>query len=262
MRPFSVLPILPSFSDKLVPRDAIASCYRTHTVDEAVKLNIEDKDETSPRRPSTKRARPAEEQPTGDAAPAESAPEGASRPKRKAAPAPATETPVRSRGKKAKTETAAPAPAPAPAPAAAAAPASKGKKGGEKKASAADDEAVKDQQEADEVDALADEPAENGPANPDQGAIFLPLPFFFSFRPCVFANTCCIDFEPGLQKLLTRLDQTLRQAVLSSRALKLKPSLVKPLRRSNTPFSLDLVPEPMGRFFLFKIFVYLSLSRL
>jgi hypothetical protein len=88
---------------------------------------------------------------------------------------------VKSRGKKAKTETAAPAPAPAPATAAGAAPASKGKKGGEKKASAADDEAAKDQQEADEVDALADEPAENGPANPDQGAIFSPSPFFSLF---------------------------------------------------------------------------------
>jgi len=231
-------------------------CYRTHTVDVAVKLNIEDKDETSPRRPSAKRARPAEEQPTGGAATAESVPEGAGRPKRKAAPAPATETPVKSRGKKAKTEAAAPAPAPAAATAAAAtAPASKGKKGGEKKASAADDEAAKDQQEADEVDALADESAENGPANPDQGAIFSSPSF--PFRPCVFANTCCIDIEPGLQKLLTRLDQTLRQAVLSSRALKLKPSLVNPLRRPNAPFSLDLVPEPTGRFFLFKIFLFI-----
>ena len=176
MRPLSVLPIIPPFSDKPSLCDAIAPCYRTHTVDEALKLNIEDKDDSSPRRPSGKRPR-AEEQPAGGAAPAESAPEGAGRPKRKAAPAPATEAPVKSRGKKAKTEAAAPAPAPAPATAAAAAvaPASKAKKGGEKKASAADDEAAKDQQETDEVDALADEPAENGSANPDQGAIFSPF---------------------------------------------------------------------------------------
>jgi len=125
----------------------------TTGLDEALKLNIEDKEETSPRRPSTKRARPAEEQPAG-AQPAESAPEsGASRPKRKAAPAPATETPVRSRGKKVKTDTAAPA---------AGAPTSKAKKAIEKKVSSGDDEAAKEQQEADEVDALADEPAENG----------------------------------------------------------------------------------------------------
>ena len=233
MRPVSVLPILPRFSDKHVPRDAIAPCYRTYIVDEALKLNIEDKDDTSPRRPSVKRARPAEEQAAGGAAPAESAAEGAGRPKRKAAPAPATEAPVKSRGKKAKTEAAAPAPA-----AAAAAPASKAKKGGEKKASAADDEAAKDQQEADEVDALADELAENGPANPDQGAISFPL---FLLVPVYsrIAVVCCTDPEPELQKLLTRLDQMLRQAVLSSRALKLKPpSLVKPLRRPNAPFSL------------------------
>jgi len=160
VRPVSVLPILPQFSDKCIPRDAIAPWYRTHTVDEALKLNIEDKDDTSPRRPSVKRARPAEEQATGGVAPAESAAEGAGRPKRKAAPAPATEAPVKSRGKKAKTEAAVPAPAPTTA-AASAAPASKSKKGGEKKASAADDEAAKDQQEADDVDALAAEPAKN-----------------------------------------------------------------------------------------------------
>ena len=112
MRPVSVLPILPQFSDKCIPRDAIAPWYRTHTVDEALKLNIEDKDDTSPRQPSVKRARPAEEQAAGGAAPAESAAEGAGRPKRKAAPAPATEVPVKSRGKKAKTEAAAPALAP------------------------------------------------------------------------------------------------------------------------------------------------------
>ena len=189
MRPVSVLPILPQFSDKQTPRDAIAPCYRTRTVDEALKLNIEDKDDTSPRRPSVKRARPAEEQAAGGAAPAESAAEGAGRPKRKAAPAPATEAPVKSRGKKAKTDAAAPAPAPTTSAAAAAAPASKAKKGGEKKASAADDEAAKDQQEADEVDALADELAENGPANPDQGAISFP-PFFLV--PVLFANGCFV----------------------------------------------------------------------
>ena len=36
-----------------------------HTVDEALKLNIEDKEESSPRRPTTKRARHAEEHPAG-----------------------------------------------------------------------------------------------------------------------------------------------------------------------------------------------------
>jgi len=138
----------------------------TTGLDEALKLNIEDKEESSPRRPSGKRARPAEEQPAGGAASGDPASEGAGRPKRKAAPAPATEAPVKSRGKKAKTDAA----APAPAPAAAAAPASKAKKGGEKKVSSADDEAAKDQQEADEVDALADELAENGSAIPDQEA--------------------------------------------------------------------------------------------
>jgi hypothetical protein len=151
----------------------------THIVDEALKLNIEDKEETSPRRPTTKRARHAEEHPAGAsasaAAPAESSPEGgAGRPKRKAAPAPATEAPVRSRGKKVKTDAAAPA---------AGAPASKAKKGAEKKVvSSGDDEAAKDQQEADEVDALADDPAENGAAAPNQGA-FLP------FSPLFCANS-------------------------------------------------------------------------
>jgi len=135
VRPLSVLPILPQFSDEHIPRDAIGPCYRTRTVDEALKLNIEDKDDTSPRRPSVKRARPAEEQAAGGAVPAESAADGAGRPKRKAAPAPATEVPVKSRGKKAKTEAEAPAPAPTTAVASAAL-ASKAKKGGEKKASA------------------------------------------------------------------------------------------------------------------------------
>ncbi|KAH9984913.1 hypothetical protein BJV77DRAFT_965820 [Russula vinacea] len=138
----------------------------TTNLDEALKLNIEDKEESSPRRPSTKRARHTEEQPAGASAapPADRAPEGgAGRPKRKAAPAPATETPVRSRGKKVKTDTA--------ASAAAAAPVSKAKKGAaEKKVSSGDDEAAKDQQEADEVDALADEPAENGATTSGQGA--------------------------------------------------------------------------------------------
>jgi hypothetical protein len=175
---------------------ALLRCYRTPTVEEALKLNIEDKDESSPRRPSIKRARPAEEQPAGGAASAEPALEGAGRPKRKAAPAPATETPVKSRGKKAKTDTA--------APAATAAPASKAKKSGDKKASAADEEAAKDQQEADEVDALADEPAENGSALPEQGAAPLPFPFpspsfFFSFvlvylrRPTVLTSHLVVE---------------------------------------------------------------------
>ena len=120
---------------------------------------------------STKRARPAEEPPAVAAGsqPAESALEGgASRPKRKAAPAPATETPVRSRGKKVKTDTAAPA---------AGAPTSKPKKTTEKKVVPGDDEAAKEQQEADEVDALADEPAENGTAAPTQGALLSSIIF-------------------------------------------------------------------------------------
>ncbi|KAH9170251.1 hypothetical protein EDB89DRAFT_1979663 [Lactarius sanguifluus] len=136
----------------------------TTDLDEALKLNIEDKDDSSPRRPSTKRARPAEEQ-APPAVPAESSPEAGGRPKRKAAPAPATEAPVKSRGKKAKTDA---------APSTAAPPASKGKKASaEKKAAGKVDEdaAAREQQEADEVDALADEPAENGAADSaDQGA--------------------------------------------------------------------------------------------
>jgi hypothetical protein len=178
VRPVLVLPILPLLSAKtrLVPCYLFPHC-RTHTVDEALKLNIEDKEESSPRRPSTKRARPAEEQPAG-AQHAESAPEsGASRPKRKAAPAPATETPVRSRGKKVKTDTAAPA---------AAAPTSKAKKATEKRVVSGDDEAAKDQQEADEVDALADEPAENGAAALTQGAL-LSSPIFHS---CANISVC------------------------------------------------------------------------
>ncbi|KAI0300674.1 hypothetical protein B0F90DRAFT_1917640 [Multifurca ochricompacta] len=118
----------------------------TTGLDDALKLNIEDKDDGSPRRPSAKRARPAEEQPPV-VAPAELSPEIAGRPKRKAAPAPATDVPVKSRSKKAKTD--------------AVAPTSKGKKGTEKKGGSGDEEA-KEQQETDEVDALADELAENG----------------------------------------------------------------------------------------------------
>jgi hypothetical protein len=137
----------------------------TAGLDEALKLNIEDKEDSSPRRPPAKRVRPAEEQ-TSPAVPVESSPEASSRPKRKAAPPPATEAPVKGRGKKAKTD-AAPSTAAAP-------PASKGKKSGaEKKAAGKADEeaAAREQQEADEVDALADEPAENGAADSaDQGA--------------------------------------------------------------------------------------------
>jgi hypothetical protein len=110
--------------------------------------------------------------------PADSAPEGAGRPKRKAAPAPATEAPVKSRGKKAKSD------------ATVAAPVSKGKKGGaEKKAASGDEEAVKDQQEADEVDALADETAENGAAVAGQGPAHLLSPG----HPCV---VCLADVAP------------------------------------------------------------------
>ena len=169
MRPVPFLPILPLLSAKFVFSHPISSptIGHTYTVDEALKLNIEDKEESSPRRPSTKRGRPAEEHHAG-AQPAESAHDGgAGRPKRKAAPTPATETPVRSRGKKVKTDTAAPA---------AGAPSSKAKKVTEKKVSSGDDEAAKEQQEADEVDALADEPAENGTAAPIQGESS-PVPF-------------------------------------------------------------------------------------
>jgi hypothetical protein len=89
---------------------------------------------------------------------------------------------VKSRGKKAKTDSAT-----------AAVPASKAKKGGEKKVSAADEEAAKDQQEADEVDALADEPAENGSALPEQGAGAAPSPFLPPFFfPFFFPSPLCI----------------------------------------------------------------------
>jgi hypothetical protein len=179
VRPVPFLPILPLLSAKSVFSYPICppTIGHTYTVDEALKLNIEDKEESSPRRPSTKRGRPAEEHPA-DTQPTESAHDGgAGRPKRKAAPAPATETPVRSRGKKVKTDTAAPA---------AGAPSSKAKKATEKKVSSGDDEAAKEQQEADEVDALADEPAENGTAAPIQGGSLLSL----FFHPCVRANMC------------------------------------------------------------------------
>ena len=261
MRPVSLPRILPPLSAKLALPDPVVPRGRTHAVDEALKLNIEDKEESSPRRPSGKRARPAEEQPAGGAASGDPASEGAGRPKRKAAPAPATEAPVKSRGKKAKTDAAAPAPAPA---AAAAAPASKPKKGGEKKVSSADDEAAKDQQEADEVDALADELAENGSAIPDQGAVLslsLLSPLFFA--PAYSCIPVVLMSRPGLQKLLTRLGQTLRQAVSSSRALKSKPS---PLKRPNAPFSSGPVPEHLSHgnvnqsFRFFSFFVYPSLS--
>ena len=57
---------------------------QSDTVDEALKLDIEDKDEVSPCWTSAKRAHPAEEQPAGSGAPAKSVNEGTSRPKRKA----------------------------------------------------------------------------------------------------------------------------------------------------------------------------------
>jgi hypothetical protein len=164
VRPAPALPISPPFSADRVLCDALSPHHRPPTVDEALKLNIEDKEDSSPRRPPAKRVRPAEEQ-TSPAVPVESSPEASSRPKRKAAPPPATEAPVKGRGKKAKTD-AAPSTAAAP-------PASKGKKSGaEKKAAGKADEeaAAREQQEADEVDALADEPAENGAADSaDQG---------------------------------------------------------------------------------------------
>jgi hypothetical protein len=54
-----------------------------------------------------------------------------------------------------------------------------------------------------------------------------------------------VDLALGLQELLMKLGQTIRQAVLSSKAQKLKPpSSVKPLKRPVAPFPLDLVPEP------------------
>jgi hypothetical protein len=93
---------------------------------------------------------------------------------------------VKSRGKKAKTDTAT-----------AAAPALKAKKGGEKKVSAADEEAAKDQQEADEVDALADEPAENGAAVSGQGSfpLSLPSPLYMPQRVVDVASLWVWDFR-------------------------------------------------------------------
>ncbi len=76
-----------------------------------------------------------------------------------------------------KTDTGAPA---------AGAPASKAKKASEKKVGSGDDEAAKEQQEADEVDALADEPAENGAAAASHGARLS-----FSF----FSPLCMCDYS-------------------------------------------------------------------
>jgi hypothetical protein len=253
VRPVPVLPIPPHLSDKLpLTHIHLHAHYRAHTVDEALKLNIEDKEEASPRRPTTKRARQTEEQPAGAGAapPAEpSAEGGAGRPKRKAAPAPATETPVRSRGKKVKTDAAA---------AAASAPVLKVKKGTEKKvASSGDDEAAKEQQDADEVDALADDPAENGDTAPTQGA-------FLSLISLVCANISVLTTCSGLQKLLRKLGQTIRQAVSSLKVRKLKPSAFKPPRRPYVaPLHRGPVPEPHGNLSSIVIFfVYQSVSRL
>ena len=82
MQPVSVPRILPPLSAKLALPDPVVPRGRTHAVDEVLKLNIEDKEESSPRKPSAKRGRPAEEQPAGGAASGELAPEGAGRPKR------------------------------------------------------------------------------------------------------------------------------------------------------------------------------------
>ena len=115
---------------------------------------------------------------------AESSPETAGgRPKRKAAaPPPASEAPAKGgRGKKAKTDGVAP-------------PASKAKKGSvEKKAAgkADEDAAAREQQEADEVDALADEPAENGAADSaNQGKLTLPRIIYPPL--CVPPADCCL----------------------------------------------------------------------
>jgi hypothetical protein len=81
-------------------------------------------------------------------------------------------------------------PPPRAAPAAGA-PASKANKGAEKKViSSGDDEAAKDQQEADEIDALADDPAENGVAR-----ITRVRSSPFSLFPCVCANISCVTFQ-------------------------------------------------------------------
>ena len=188
MRPAPALPIPPPFSTDRVLCDALSPHHRLLTVDEALKLNIEDKDDTSPRRPSTKRARPAEEQ-APPAVQAESSPDAAGgRPKRKAAAPPPTEAPVKARGKKAKSDAA--------APSAAAPPVSKGKKSGaEKKAAGKADEeaAAREQQEADEVDALADEPAENGAADSVEQGNTLPHHISSSYPP-VCAYSPCADF--------------------------------------------------------------------
>lgn len=181
MRPFPALPITPPFSTDSILFDALSLHHCSPTVDEALKLNIEDKDDSSPRRPSTKRARPTEEQ-APPAVQADSSPEASGgRPKRKAAPPPATEAPVKGRGKKAKTDAGAPSTAAPP-------PVSKGKKSGaDKKAAgkADEDAAARDQQEADEVDALADEPAENGTADSaEQGNLLnISLPSYAPLPP-------------------------------------------------------------------------------
>ena len=68
VRPISILPIFLQFTDKFVLRHAIALYFRTHTVDEALQLNTEEKGELSSRQPSAKRANPAQEQPATSAA--------------------------------------------------------------------------------------------------------------------------------------------------------------------------------------------------
>src|SRR5260370_21623866 len=109
-----------------------------------------------------------------------------------AAHTPTTEASVWGRGKKVKTDSAA---------SGAGAPSSKAKKVTEKKVSSGDDEAAKEQQEADEVDALADEPAENGTAAPIQGQSS-PVPF--SSPLCVRDYLCVLKSMLALQKLLFR----------------------------------------------------------
>jgi hypothetical protein len=108
---------------------------------------------------------------------------------------------------------------------------SKAKKAAEKKVVSGDDEAAKDQQEADEVDALADEPAENGAAALIQGALL----FLSHFSPLREYPRVLMSML-GLQ----RLGQTKPQAVSSLKVPKSKSPLQP--RRPKAPFILGPCP--------------------
>src|SRR6266702_2303413 len=78
VRPVPALPIPPSFPADRVLCDGLSPGHRPPIVDETLKLNIEDKVDSSPRRPSAKRVRPAEEQ-APPAVATESSPEAGGR---------------------------------------------------------------------------------------------------------------------------------------------------------------------------------------